>query len=113
MTDLLSCPFCGGVKHEIGYDSAGFDVQCHSWTCRAKTGSHTTEAEAIAAWNRRAALPVSREAVGVTEEAKLVAFFNEPAAYSRWGWEGDKLSLSPAETAIRALRAALSSSEHI
>jgi hypothetical protein len=42
-----------------------------------------------------------------TEEAKLVSFFNEPAAYSRWGWEGDKLLLSPAETAIRALRALL------
>jgi hypothetical protein len=42
-----------------------------------------------------------------TEEAKLVAFFNEPAAYSRWGWEGDKLLLSSAETAIRALRSAL------
>jgi Lar family restriction alleviation protein len=53
---LLPCPFCGGVEHEIGYDSAGFDVQCHSWTCRAKTGSHTTEAEAIAAWNRRVVL---------------------------------------------------------
>jgi Lar family restriction alleviation protein len=56
MTELLSCPFCGGVEHEIGYDSAGFDVQCHSWTCRAKTGSHTTEAEAITAWNRRVVL---------------------------------------------------------
>jgi Lar family restriction alleviation protein len=79
---LLPCPFCGGVEHEIGYDSAGFDVQCHSWTCRAKTGSHTTEAEAIAAWNRRALATPSTGAVGWTTipveptEAMLLKMMN-------------------------------------
>jgi Lar family restriction alleviation protein len=77
---LLPCPFCGGVEHEIGYDSAGYDVQCHSWTCRAKTGSHATEAEAVAAWNRRAALPVSREAVTPGVEKQLSAAIFDPGA---------------------------------
>jgi hypothetical protein len=38
------------------------------------------------------------------EIAKLVAFFRSPEGYGRFGWEGDVEGLSPAETAIKAMR---------
>lgn len=59
---LLPCPFCGGeaeyYKRYIGYGSSGlgahdwFSVKCEK--CRTKSDEYKTEAEAIAAWNRRA-----------------------------------------------------------
>jgi Lar family restriction alleviation protein len=83
--ELLPCPFCGGVEHEIGYDSAGHDVQCHSWTCRAKTGSHTSEAEAIAAWNRRAApqrieVDIGAAVAALQASPELAGLMNEALA---------------------------------
>jgi Lar family restriction alleviation protein len=59
---LLPCPFCGGratVKTRyIGYGSIGlgehdeYRVVCKE--CRASSDEYRHEAEAIAAWNRRA-----------------------------------------------------------
>lgn len=53
MADLLPCPHCGGKEHEIGNGDAGYTITCHSFACRASTGAWATEAEAVAAWNRR------------------------------------------------------------
>ena len=57
---LEPCPFCGGQEHETAYSDAGWQIQCHAWTCRSATGIHQSEAEAIAAWNRRAYLAATK-----------------------------------------------------
>ena len=62
MSELKPCPFCGGeakisMKY-VGYGSLGLGA--HDWfgvycaDCDTSTREHQTEAEAIAAWNRRA-----------------------------------------------------------
>lgn len=61
-TTLLPCPFCGGeAELHPTYDMDtnevdGWFVWCDNGTCECKpeTGQFFTEAEAIAAWNRRA-----------------------------------------------------------
>jgi Lar family restriction alleviation protein len=62
MSELKPCPFCGGrttaKTRYIGYGSLGlgshdeYRVVCQE--CRASSDEYRHEAEAIAAWNRRA-----------------------------------------------------------
>ena len=59
---LMPCPFCGGTANVktryIGYGSIGlgehdeYRVACQE--CHASSDEYRHEAEAIAAWNRRA-----------------------------------------------------------
>ena len=59
----LPCPFCGGkapimegfATLEVWPHGAFHRVYCRS--CQVRQLFHLTEAEAIAAWNRRAPLP--------------------------------------------------------
>lgn len=66
---LEPCPFCGGQEHETAYSDAGWQIQCHAWTCRSATGIHQSEAEAIAAWNRRAYLAATKPPLAQEFEA--------------------------------------------
>lgn len=53
--DLKPCPFCGNSKRSwLGVENwqQGFNATC--WQCKARAAFKPTEAEAIAAWNRRA-----------------------------------------------------------
>lgn len=68
MSDLLPCPFCGGVKHQVntkakgyfvkraamraGKDSSNYLARCTK--CGAKGPLAHSELDAIAAWNHRA-----------------------------------------------------------
>lgn len=62
MSELLSCPFCGGeaaLHPTYDMDTGGVDgwfAWCDNDTCECKpeTGQFFTEAEATAAWNSRA-----------------------------------------------------------
>ena len=59
MTDLRPCPFCGGEPTLNRCDFCGelvFTIYCDNDDCRevAATDDYETEAEAAAAWNRRA-----------------------------------------------------------
>lgn len=66
MTDqankLEPCPFCGSEAESRQYDGEHF-VQC-TQCFNSTSADHQTEASAIAAWNRRAALPVSAPSAG-------------------------------------------------
>lgn len=50
MTDILSCPFCGGE----GHPRSTSDEWIKCLDCGAAGPTEDTEAEAIAAWNARA-----------------------------------------------------------
>lgn len=64
-TDMLPCPFCGGVAHATkGFTTSGdwphgdfHRIFCGS--CQNRQLFHRTKADAIAAWNRRAELAES------------------------------------------------------
>lgn len=51
MSELESCPFCGG-EAEIWGSPYGYAILCSE--CLVETITYKTKSEAIAAWNRRA-----------------------------------------------------------
>lgn len=63
MSELLPCPFCGGEANVIDHhnDDGSVSVGCNNDTCLGFSGLgwlYKTEAEAIAAWNTRAAYEI-------------------------------------------------------
>lgn len=51
---LLPCPHCGSNDvrvADVSWDDPGFSSYC--FACKAHSGAFLTEAEAIAAWNKR------------------------------------------------------------
>jgi Lar family restriction alleviation protein len=56
---LAACPFCGGdeLSHGHSFPPHQGEVQCHTCDAQIFAGS---EAEAIAAWNRRAPSPIEQ-----------------------------------------------------
>ena len=55
MTDELKpCPFCGGDDLEVTDMDGDHYVLCHG--CALEAPFHDSRAEAVAAWNRRAAI---------------------------------------------------------
>ena len=58
MDDLKPCPFCGGKAFMWSWNG-GTRIDCENWSGRDEQTHYVgvgarTEAEAIAAWNRRA-----------------------------------------------------------
>lgn len=49
--ELKPCPFCGGEAQTDFIEGESYLIECY--VCRAETGIKDSEAEAIAAWNRR------------------------------------------------------------
>jgi Lar family restriction alleviation protein len=52
MSELKPCPFCGGEAEATEYNDSDYTIMCKN--CHAEIGWRE-KAEAIAAWNRRAA----------------------------------------------------------
>jgi hypothetical protein len=96
VTDILNCPFCGNAGR-ISYSDRGetFSVRCVSWgapatACMGSGPYAYSEADAIAAWNRRVLATPSTGAVGyVTVPA-------EPTEAMRQAfYGGDSIGLLP------------------
>lgn len=114
--ELLPCPFCGSddtkvkfddecVEHGEFYISCGVDGDCKVFVIAA------TEAEAIAAWNRRAIPEGQRDAV-IEEAAKILmnakvsalAMSLKTTAGERDAWESACVAIMHAEVAIREMK---------
>ena len=63
MNKLMPCPFCGGeadthacaeLENEVARIIFGGKYGAHCKVCRVATPPHSSEEEAIEAWNRRA-----------------------------------------------------------
>ena len=54
-TTLLPCPFCGGEARHYEPGPIEHHIECTNPKCYAVTHGWSTEVEAIAAWNTRAA----------------------------------------------------------
>lgn len=55
MSELKRCPFCGGKARLMTYDTYGSHyVKCDNVSCGIVTWIHTTEEEAVEAWNKMA-----------------------------------------------------------
>jgi hypothetical protein len=78
LSALLPCPFCG-ASAKVSYSDRGevFNVRCEKWTgdagstsCMGAGAYAHTEAEAIAAWNRR---PSEKGLVDAIKKAEQLA----------------------------------------
>jgi len=68
---LESCPFCGGAA-VIEKGALCYYAGCGNDNCQCDSGAaHSTKAEAIARWNRRALKPHAREEA-LEEAAKAI-----------------------------------------
>ena len=101
--ELKPCPFCGGsadVGEQFDPDGAYYFVNCTE--CMASTDvllgqqSGYTEAEAIAAWNRRAP-----DAALIEAGDRLVGVMDDLVIHITMGWETDVLE-SPYLDAVKA-----------
>lgn len=57
MSELKSCPFCGGHAEALTTAGTEFGTYWHfaeCMTCDSKSGLYESEANLIEAWNRRA-----------------------------------------------------------
>lgn len=54
MSELKTCPFCGGEARFETYGDAYCAVVCQSCNCGTNTMSFDDSMRAVAAWNRRA-----------------------------------------------------------
>jgi hypothetical protein len=76
-TELKPCPFCGSCGDEVAL-YRGWFVRCH--VCHVETVHADTEAEAIAAWSRRASPAV--QAVPTDATPPLATFKRALLAYA-------------------------------
>lgn len=62
MSELKSCPFCGGTAHTIKTNTNEFVVGCFGGCYVELPLIYATREEAIEAWNRRATDGTERKA---------------------------------------------------
>lgn len=77
---LKPCPFCGGQPTSKWYGASGEDddsgywgIECSGRDCRHAFAHEDSEAEAVAAWNKRAPVtppPASGDVAGVVERLR-------------------------------------------
>lgn len=85
--ELKPCPFCGGTELKIANEPNQvwcLNSKCHN---RGPKINNATKEKAIAAWNRRAAPVVSREAI-----ATKLRWISEEASRQGYPFKGDWFS---------------------
>jgi len=79
MSELKACPFCGGAAVVRGDEREGFFATCAEVDCFCCVGEaydrdawpehmFRTEDEAVAAWNRRAPVPVALDNIATIND---------------------------------------------
>jgi len=81
MTELKPCPFCGGEAAVILDDRTW--IECMDCPQKAGVGPFDTDAQAIAAWNTRAAEEAKAELVEAVQAARDALHFH----YVEWDGE--------------------------
>ena len=114
LTELLPCPFCGGEADTMtpeADDMRAATVMCMGCYCTGKECE--TEAQAIAAWNRRASQAAPAPSDGLREALveiiNLPPFYTVPVAQKLAGAALDKfraLNPAPAQEGDRHVKSA-------
>ena len=78
-TELLPCPFCGGIN----IIHCGHHMYCHACGADGPDADSQHEPEAIAAWNTRTPQPTQAQAgaVPLTHDEALDAFCHTPGIH--------------------------------
>jgi len=81
MSELLPCPFCGNQSICSDGRKGWYEITCPN--CGVEMGD-VSEAEAVAAWNRRApAIPPD-----VSEAIRKIADYGMPLGATNYDWRG-------------------------
>jgi len=106
--ELLACPFCGSDGEELGrfcdpsegHDNSGPSRRIQCYGCHIEAPFYDSEAEAIAAWNRRAIPAAPSDVAG-----RMMQEFYVSAAY-------DPHAARPADTVQAAIAFTLQALSH-
>lgn len=71
--EILPCPWCGSGASMYGTEEFGYGIACDRIDCHSTGPDRATKAEAIAAWNRVAAMPAMLE---IAQFQRLLPSFN-------------------------------------
>lgn len=73
MSELKSCPFCGGEAYVVERWTGGWSIECDTPFCPCDFAIYDVKAEAIKAWNMRATMESDATGVRLSEKLQGIA----------------------------------------